>query len=187
MLSLICVIYITIIQLAVKANPIMGCRRHHVRKTSVWCFALKYVFKHAIYHLPILFTRVTTYDVRTTYDFPVLTNFVMCVYLNVFNSILFQWIFIISFNFSATLLWLFMRDVSKASWISRHRHLDTSSSIAKILFFPYETNLKKKVEYLCPIHLNIFLLISLGSLMHRSRGAAWDDIKILQTSQANSR
>ena len=118
--------------------------------------------------------------------FPVLTNFVMCVYLNVFNSILFQWIFIISFNFCATLMWLFMRDISKASWISRHRHLGTSSSIAKILFFPYETILKKKVEYLCPIHLNIFLLISLGSLMHRFRGAAWDDIKILRTSQANS-
>ena len=186
MLSLICVIYITIKQLAVKANPIMGCRRHHVRKTSVWCFALKYVFKHAIYHLPILFKRVTKYDVRTTYDFPVLTNFVMCVYLNVFNSILFQWIFIISFNFSATLLWLFMRMFQRPPGYLGIGILVPAVALQKFYFSLTKLIWKKKVEYLCPIHLNIFLLISLGSLMHRSRGAAWDDIKILQTSQANS-
>ena len=134
MLSLIHVIYITIIQLAVKANPIMGCRRHHLRKTSVWCFALKCFlsmrFITCRYYLSV------SWRTMLNIHFPVLTNFVMCVYLNVFNSILFQWIFIISFNFCATLMWLFMRDISKASWISRHRHLGTSSSIAKILFFP---------------------------------------------------
>ena len=81
-------------------------------------------------------------------------SLILFVYLDVFsNSILLRSIYVVSFNFCATLLWLFMQHILKAMWKSRHGHLGIRIDTAKIYFTPHEIILEKEDQYNPCTHL----------------------------------
>ena len=69
-----------------------------------------------------------------------------------FDSILFRWISLISFNFCAKLLWLFIRYILKVIWKSLHWHLFP----LQIFFWKNRTSITNAtlvLIYLAPVTL----------------------------------